>query len=52
LAEAYQKLPGFRHPVSRNMAGYWQLTGKAERALVGWTPVTGLAAAEAPWVSG
>ena len=40
------------HPVSRNMAGYWQLTGKAERALVGWTPLTGMAAAEAPWVSG
>ena len=30
------------HPVSRNMAGYWQLAGKAERALVGWHPLEGL----------
>ena len=26
-------------PVSRNMAGYWQRSGKAKEALVGWTPL-------------
>ena len=30
------------HPVSRNMAGYWQRGGKRARALVGWSPLSGL----------
>jgi hypothetical protein len=29
-------------PVSRNMAGYWQRSGKAKEALVGWTPMNGM----------
>ena len=32
------------HPVSRNMAGYWQSENKAERALVGWNPLSGMKA--------
>ncbi len=35
------------HPVSRNMAGYWQRSGKRARALVGWSPLSGLGAAPA-----
>jgi hypothetical protein len=35
------------HPVSRNMAGYWQRKGKAQQALVGWNPLSGMAAAAA-----
>jgi len=30
------------HPVSRNMAGYWQRTDKVKQALVGWNPLTGM----------
>ena len=56
LAQTGRSLPKAARlspPSAANMAGYWQLaTGKAERALVGWTPLTGLAAAEAPLVSG
>ncbi len=29
-------------PVSRNMAGNWQRSGKANEALVGWTPLNDL----------
>ena len=31
------------HPVSRNMCGYWQRSGKAREALAGWNPPSGLA---------
>lgn len=30
------------HPISRNMAGYWQRTDKSKRPLVGWSPLNGL----------
>ena len=30
-------------PVSRNMAGYWQRSGKAKEALTGWSPLGQLA---------
>jgi transposase-like protein len=30
------------HPISRNMAGYWQRKGKAKQALVGWSPLIGM----------
>lgn len=30
------------HPISRNMAGYWQSKNKAERALEGWNPLSGM----------
>ena len=32
------------HPVSRNMAGYWQRKGKAQQRLVGWSPLNGMRA--------
>ena len=35
------------HPVSRNMCGYWQRSGKAEEVLQGWNPLSGLAGAQA-----
>lgn len=36
------------HPISRNMAGYWQHMDKATQPLIGWNPLSGMAAAAAP----
>ena len=36
-----------RHPISRDMAGYWQRTNKANTPLVAWNPLCGLGAAVA-----
>ena len=35
------------HPISRDMAGYWQRARKRYTALVAWNPLAGLRAAAA-----
>ncbi len=36
-------------PIGRNMANYWQRTGKRDQPLVGWNPLSGLPPAPARW---